>query len=132
MYLILSSPSIEYAEDLSRELWMLARPRGISDNETSQFFCGWYTHPTSGKVALGPVDDLLNIHELADVDSFSGLIYAEVNSSDNSRINQDIYSGRGGSVNVYELLGATGSFADNTRTREQLETQGWFPTEELI
>ena len=45
-YLILSTPSIAYAEDISRELWLLVRPAG---NETSQFYTGRKVHPDKTK-----------------------------------------------------------------------------------
>ena len=54
-YLILSQPSEDYAKAVSHELWMLARPRGISDSETSQFFCGVQKH-SDGRIAIGPLD----------------------------------------------------------------------------
>ena len=56
MNLILSTPSIEYAKAVSHELWMLARPRGFSDNETSQYYCGTFAHPDGTKVAIGPIE----------------------------------------------------------------------------
>lgn len=131
MYLILSSPSREYAEAISHELWMLARPRGISDNETSQFFCGVFEHPVNGQVAIGPLDGSHPIHTAAKEELFTETITGAITAGEKASFNEAIHSSKGGRLDIMSLLGASPSLSNNLRTREQLETQGWFPTEEI-
>lgn len=130
MYLILSTPSTEYADAISHELWMLARPRGISDNETSQFFCGRYVHPASGEVCIGPIEQPQNIHEDADELAFADLISAAVTEMEGQIIVDTINASKGSTIEIVDLILNSPSLSPNLRTREQLESAGWFPTEE--
>jgi len=130
-YLILKTPSKEYASAISHELWMLARPRGISDNETSQFFCGVYEHPKNKQVAIGPLDGNHPIHTTANEELFTEIITDAITVNEKASFNGAIHSSKGGSIGIMSLLGASPSLSNNLRTREQLEKQGWFPDEEL-
>ena len=131
MYLILSTPSIEYADAISHELWMLARPRGISHGETSQFFCGRYVHPVSGAVCIGPIEQPQNVHEDADELAFADLISAAVTEVEELAIIDAIEDAKGGTIQLLDIIIASPSLSPNLRTREQLESAGWFPTEEI-
>lgn len=131
MYLILSTPSIDYADAISHELWMLARPRGISDNETSQYFCGRYVHPTSGDVCIGPIEQPQNVHTDADELAFATLISAAVTDEEGQAIVDAINAAKGGSIQLLDVISASPSLSPNLRTREQLDSAGWFPTEEI-
>ena len=128
-YLILKTPSEEYAQAVSHELWMLARPRGISDNETSQYFCGVLKH-SDGRVAIGPLDGEQPVHPLAEELKFEKLIGHAVNANEKSAITQSISSRKGGKARALDLIGASPSLSPNLRTRKQLEADGWFPTDE--
>ena len=130
MYLILSTPSEEYAKAVSHELWMLARPRGISDSETSQFYCGVDVH-TDGRVAIGPLDGTQPVHADADELSFGQLIGQAITEEEEAGIVASITEAKGGSISIVGLIEASPSLSPNLRTREQLEAAGWFPTEEL-
>ena len=130
MYLILSQPSEDYAKAVSHELWMLARPRGVSDSETSQFYCGVQKH-TDGRVAIGPLDGTQPVHADADELSFGQLIGQAITEEEEAGIVASITEAKGGSISIVGLIEASPSLSPNLRTREQLEAAGWFPTEEL-
>jgi len=129
MYLILSTPSIEYGKAISHELWMLARPRGISDGETSQFFCGVKTY--DGQVAIGPLDGTQPVHADADELSFAELIGHAVTEEEEGAIVAAITEAKGGSIRILDLIEASPSLSANLRTREQLDDDGWFSSDEI-
>ena len=129
-YLILSTPSEDYAKAVSHELWMLARPRGISDNETSQFYCGTFTHP-DGRVAIGPLEGTQPVHADADELSFGQLIGHAITEIEEAAIVAAITEAKGGSIRILDLIEASPSLAPNLRTRDQLDASGWFPTQEV-
>jgi hypothetical protein len=131
MNLILSTPSIEYAKAVSHELWMLARPRGYSENETSQYYCETFAHPDGTKAAIGPIDGQQNVHEDADEVAFVNLIDAAITDQDRTDIINAINAARGGTIQMQSVIAAT-SLGANLRTREELEVDGWFPEVEVI
>ena len=130
MYLILSTPSIEYGKAISHELWMLARPRGISDSETSQYFCGVITH-ADGRVAIGPLDGTQSVHADCDELSFAELIGHAVTEEEEGAIVAAITEAKGGSIRILDLIEASPSLSANLRTREQLDDDGWFSSDEV-
>ena len=129
-YLILSQPSVEYANAVSHELWMLARPRNISEGETSQILCHPKTH-TDGRVALGPLDGTQSVHADADELSFAQLIGHAVTEEEEDAIVAAITEAKGGSIDIVALIEASPSLSPNLRTYEQLEADGWFTTDEI-
>jgi len=133
MNLILSNPSVEYGQAISHELWMLARPRGISDNETSQFYCGVMSHPDGTQVAIGPIDSdqPVPVHAQADVSAFVALISEGVTAEEASAIEAAITAAKGGKMNILHIIQASPSLSPNLITREQMEAAGWFPIEEV-
>ena len=82
MNLVLSTTSIEYANAVSHELWMLARPREYSAGETSQYFCGTFAHPDGTKVAIGPIDGKQNVHLNADEIAFVDIVRAAITEAE--------------------------------------------------
>lgn len=130
-YLILSQPSEEYARAVSHELWMLARPRGISDGETSQFFCGVKTH-ADGRVAIGPLDGTQPVHSDADELSFGNLIGAAITEEEEAGIVAAITEAKGGSIDIVGLIESSPSLSPNLRTYEQLEADGWFASTDEV
>jgi hypothetical protein len=129
MYLILSTPSTDYADAVSHELWMLARPRGISDTETSQFLCGRFAHPDGTQVAIGPIEQPQLVNAAADEVAFVNLISAAITEEEGTAIVDAINAAKGGTIQLLDVISATPSLAQNLRTREQLDAAGWFPTE---
>ena len=130
-YLILKTPSKEYASAISHELWMLARPRGISDNETSQFFCGTLAHPDGTQLCIGPLDGSQPVHADADEVAFGQLIGHAITEEEETAIVAAITEAKGGSIRILDLIEASPSLAPNLRTRDQLDASGWFPTQEV-
>lgn len=127
-YLILSTPSIEYADAISRELWLLVRPAG---NETTQFYTGRYAHPDGTKVCVGPVEGTHPIHADADEFALASLISPAITDEEEAALIQTIADAKGGSLDVLAMLQSIDSLSPNLRTREQLEAGGWFATEEI-
>ena len=127
MNLILSTPSIEYAQAVSHELWMLARPRGFSENETSQYYCGTFAHPDGTKVAIGPIDGQQNVHKDADEVAFVDIIRAALTEGEALALTNVINTNKGGKVQLTDIIGATPSLASNLITREGMQADGWFP-----
>ena len=132
MYLILKTPSKEYATAVSHELWMLARPRGISDNETSQFYCGTFAHPDGTQVAIGPIDGSQVVHTDADEEAFVNLINDSITAAEALFISTSINAAKGGTISIIELIRETPSIANNLITTEQMQTSGWFSLTEEI
>ena len=130
-YLILSQPSKEYGLAISHELWMLARPRGISDNETSQNLCGVFKCVGYEQYAIGPLDGTHPVHADADELSFGQLIGHAVTELEEDAITQAIIEAKGGSINILSLIEASPSLSPNLRTYAQLDADGWFPTDEI-
>jgi hypothetical protein len=131
MYLILSTPSIEYADAISHELWLLVRPSSVGASETTQFYTGRYAHPDGSKVAIGPLEGSQPIHKDADEIPLAQLIGNAVTADEEAFIENTISDAKGGSLSVVTMLYSIDSLAINLRTREQLEAEGWFPTEEV-
>lgn len=132
MNLILSTPSIEYAKAVSHELWMLARPRGFSDNETSQYYCGTFAHPDGTKVAIGPIDGLHNVHRNADEEAFGELVSSAITEEEKTDLKQVIADAKGTKVSIVSIVEAIPNLANNLTTREQMQTDGWFPESEEV
>jgi len=132
-YLILSQPSEEYARAASHELWMLARPRNISDSETSQFFCGVQKH-SDGRISIGPLDQwgrMKPVHADADELAFAAKIGEAVTEEEEAGIVAAINEAKGGSIDIVGLIEASPSLSPNLRTYDQLKADGWFTSEEL-
>ena len=129
-YLILSQPSEDYAKAVSHELWMLARPRGISDSETSQYFCGVQKHD-DGRIAIGPLDGTQPVHADADELSFGELIGHAITEEEEAGIVAAITEAKGGIIRILSIIEASPSLSPNLRTYDQLKADGWFPTEEV-
>ena len=129
-HLILSQPSEDYANAVSHELWMLARPRGISDSETSQFYCGVQKH-SDGRVSIGPLDGTQPVHTDADELSFGQLIGHAITDLEEAAIVQSIIDAKGGIISILSIIEASPSLSPNLRTRDQLVADGWFPSTEI-
>ncbi len=126
MNLILSAPSIEYAQAVSHELWMLARPREYSATETSQFYCGSFAHPDGTQVAIGPIDGSQRVHIDAHEITFVDLIDAAITAVERQDIIDGINAAKGSSINVQTMIENTPSLASALITREQMLEDGWF------
>ncbi len=131
MNLVLSTPSIEYAEAVSHELWLLARPIEYSANETSQFYCDRFAHQDGTQVALGPVDGSQYVHINADELSFVDLIDAAITTEERHNLIAGINAAKGGIISVQEMIEGLPSLSTNLITQEQMQVAGWFDEPEL-
>lgn len=141
-YLVLSQPSEAYAEAISRSLWAISRPVSVrSEGDVSQLYTSWMVHPQSGAVALFLSDESKSVHPQADIDSFTALVGNPdvtvttvdedgVERSETTTMNDYLNNLRGGRVNPLKLIEAT-AFSTALKTREQLEADGWFPSEDI-
>ena len=129
-HLILSQPSEEYAKAVSHELWMLARPRGISDNETSQYYCGVQKH-NDGRIAIGPLDGTQPVHAEADELSFGVLIRDAITTEEEAAIIGAINNAKGGAISILSVLTESPSLSSNLLTRGEMEADGWFSGDEI-
>ena len=132
-YLILSQPSEAYAEAISRSLWAISRPEQVrKDKDVSQLYTSWAVHPDSGAVALFLPDESKPVHELGDIDTFCGLVGNPDVTINGETLPMDAHleTLRGGRVNPLNLIQST-AFAVALKTRDQLEAEGWLPTNEI-
>ena len=127
MNLILSTPSIAYANSISAELWNLTRPTSVRKNETTSKYCGTFEHPTEDKVAIGPLTENIRIHLGANENKFIELVSAAVTEEEAQALPQAIADAKGRKVNIVEVVTAAApSLTDNFRTKEEMESEGWF------
>lgn len=129
-YLILSTPSIDYANAISHELWLLVRPASVGADETTQYYTGRYAHPDGQEVAIGPINGPQPIHEDADEAALSDLIGPAITEDEKAFVTQSIIDAKGGSLSIMEMVSSIDSLSPQLRTREQLDAAGWFPTDE--
>ena len=130
-YLILSTPSLPYADAISHELWLLVRPASVGSDETTQFYTGRYAHPDGTQVCIGPINGPQPIHKDADELTLASLIAPAVTEEEEEFIIQSIADAKGGSLSILEMISEIDSLSPNLRTREQLKAQGWFSTDEV-
>jgi hypothetical protein len=131
MYLTLSVPSLPYAQSISRELWLLVRPLSVAQGEVSQFYTSCLEHPDGSAVAILIPDQSMPIHAEADEIPLAHLIGAAVTADEEAFIENTISDAKGGTINVLSMIQDIDSLAPNLKTREQLEADGWFTTEEI-
>ena len=120
-----------YADAVSHELWLLVRPASVGSSETSQFYTGRRKHPTEDKVYIGPINGPQPIHGDADEFALAAKIGAAITEEEAAFIVQSIADAKGGSLSILEMVEQIDSLSPNLRTREQLEAEGWLPTDEV-
>ena len=129
MYLLLGQSGEEYAKALSAGLWKLSRPN--ADNETTSYYTGWITHD-DGRVALHVPDDTQPINGGADIEAFMPLVTKEgIPAEELAQFSGVLSAHKGKRLSFLTILQASPTFSADLRTREQLEADGWFPTEEV-
>lgn len=129
MYLILSTPSIDYADEISRELWRLVQPASVAHVDDSQYYCGTWSH--GAQVCIGPLNGPQPIHADADETRLPALIGPAVTDAEELLIEVSIEEAKGGSLSILAMVESIDSLSPNLRTREQLEAAGWFASEEV-
>jgi hypothetical protein len=141
-YLILSQPSVEYAEAISRALWAISRPKSARDSkDVSKLYTSWIVH-SDGRVALFLPNENKYIHPEGEIDSFVTLVgnssvnVTTIDSEGNETIEALTYREllertRGGRLNFLTAAQNTPAFSANVRNRAELEADGWFLGEEV-
>ncbi len=121
-YLILTTPSEDYAAAVSEAMWLLARP---SATGSTRYAVGWITHPTTGDVALTLGDYTQRVDLDADVDAYvAGL---PIPQDEQDSVRDTLNAARGSRLTVDELMPP--ALAANLRTREEMDADGWFAEE---
>lgn len=126
-YLILSQPSLEYGWELSAALWQLASPANVQQSEGRE--TAYWSAPiqhSDGRVALPLPDSAEFIHPDADLSVLAQFI-STAPAEEQQGVAAMIAEHKGGRMSFAEALSAAPSFAAQTRTREQMEADGWFP-----
>ena len=114
---------------LSAALWDLGRPPEIrSEEDVTKYHSSWTEHPDTGQQALRlPESTSLLIHEQADVQSFYDLVGQWLGPDAAGEVQQvveanDLAESR---VMVQDVLPS--AVSDQVRTRDEMESDGWFP-----
>lgn len=145
-YLILKTPSIDYAKAISRFIYGMSVPEL---DETTQYYCSWIQHPTSGAVALAffendslPISTGANPVLLVDtiraaitVDEAATLEALIANA--NTPVETEI-TGLGGELITVSITNnrinpidhVPASLASNIKTQAEMEAGGWFQKSE--
>lgn len=126
MYLVLSIASEVYAESISSALWSISIPPSIKSGHHTILYTSWVVHPLDASVALYVPDETQPVHTDADIDSLMSVITAAITTDESNAIRTAIGSRKGSTISFLEILQASPSLAPNLKTREQMETDGWF------
>jgi len=118
-YLILSTPSEDYARSMSAALYALSAPAGAQ----TQYAVGWITHPETGDVALRLGDEGSYLQPDADLNAFVSLL--PITEAEASDLTATLKAVRGTNLRYVDML--PDSLADGMRTQEQMEADGWWP-----
>lgn len=119
-YLILKTPSIDYAKAISRFIYGMSIP---AFNETTQYCCSWIKHPESDEVALVfPENDLLPISPEANPALLVDTIRAAITTSEAIELGNLIANSQ--SINPIEHIPV--SLTANIKTQAEMEANGWF------
>jgi len=109
----------------------LSRP-DAQDNDT-QFYCGWITHPTTDQKAIA-LDrlDTQPIHADAEpaIDALTQGLAPFLPANELTALQSALMDARGGRINIVDILPTT--FTDSLLTRDQAEFAGWFPKDDLF
>lgn len=140
-YLILHENSIEKAKEISAKIWRMTMPS--TEGNVTQYYTNWIEHPTDGRVAIQvlgeavpqQVDgetvysftDALKVHPDANPDGLVDAIGAAVTDNERKGMKDKLKTRKGGSASLLEFSMGTPSLAKKLKTREQMESDGWFP-----
>jgi hypothetical protein len=141
-YLILKTPSVDYAKEISRFIYGMSIP---TFSEVTQYYCSWIVHPKTNEVALAfNENDSLPISVEANPVLLVDTIRAAITvleatalealiANANTPIETEI-EGLGGElitvssvnnrINPIEHIPA--SLASNIKTEAEMEADGWY------
>ena len=121
----------EHAEQLNRSIMRLLRPSHLRGNDWTDLYCAMITHPTLGYIALClPESETVPLHIEADGAELHQILDVFVADSAITQAEADgivaaIQAYAGQHVRIKDFLPL--SWSNNVFTREQMESQGWFP-----
>ena len=118
-YLILSTPSENYARSMSAALYALSAPAGAQ----TQYAVGWITHPTTGDVALRLGSESSYLQPDADVSAFVSLL--PITEAEAADLTETLEKARETHLRYADMLPE--SLTDGMRTQEQMDAGGWWP-----
>ncbi len=118
-YLILSTPSEDYARNMSAAMYALSAP---ADAQT-QYAVGWITHPKTGEVALRLGDEGSYLQPDADVSAFISVL--PISEAEASDLTATLEAARGTHLRYVDML--PDSLTDGMLTHEQMDADGWWP-----
>ena len=130
-YLILSQPDLDRAWQLSAALWQLSSPASVQATEGRET-THWsqpIAHPQTGAVALPLPDSAEFIHPSADIAAIEPFLDETLTAPEKAAAIAFIDQARNSRLSFSQVLGATPSLQDQIKTREQMEANGWFPSD---
>jgi hypothetical protein len=131
--MIYVSVAPQYAEELSRGIMRLLRPSHLRDDGWTDLYCPVLTHPENGQTVLSlPENETVPIHAQADGNELSDLLNVFVEDGsltqeESDNINWAVRSNAGKKVDIINFIPP--SWQDYVYTYEELEVNGWFPSE---
>jgi hypothetical protein len=121
-YLILKTPSIEYAKAISRFIYSMSNPNESND---TTIYCPCISHPITKQVALVfPDEDTLPIKAGANPKLLVDTIRFAITADEAIALENTINGG--GIVNPIEHIPS--SLNRGIKTYEELKEDGWFPS----
>ena len=122
--LVLTNPSVEYAEFISSMIWSIGRPEQTrTEQYGTKYYCGWITHPTNSLVAFEMPTDDEYIHPECDPTAIAeGL---PISAEEKAMFISDMTNAKGTRVQPSSLIPS--SLVSNILTIDEAIVDGWYP-----
>lgn len=127
----------ELIDDLNTGIQRLLRPSHLRDEKyITNFYCSKVEHPVTGETALNlPETETVPIHIQADGAELQNILEVFVSDVAISKAEADAIIGAvqvnaGNSVRVADFIPL--SWSMNVKTKQELENDGWFVSEEVV
>ncbi|ARV58080.1 hypothetical protein BZZ01_05015 [Nostocales cyanobacterium HT-58-2] len=123
---------LENAKGIFQGFYELSRPKSFQNpDDLSQYYCSWILHPKTQSVMLEIPDGTLFIHKNANENIFDKYLSPFVASQkitflDVTKIKLVIINNKGKNVRVVDNI--PNYWKKQSKTREQLQQEGWFST----
>ena len=133
MIYLLCNPAV--VDEFNRSLMRLMRPAHLRDGYTTDKYATQLIHPTTGYAALAlPEKATVPIHIESDGSELSAMLDIFVNDGallqeEADGIKDQLMGLAGQSVSILDFVPA--SWSAFVLTREQMESDGWFPQENI-
>lgn len=119
MILVLTQASEDYARAMSHAMWALARPDG---GDTTAYAVGWFSHPSTGEVALDIDSYSQRIDPQADIEGFVSLL--PILAAERITLAATLEAHRGREILALDWLPV--SLRSHLLTDEDAAAAGWF------